>query len=116
MNSGSYRSAYQPLRTAPEGSFSSFAVDGSLTSSRSYKSDGPTTSLFDPPEMDLYNGFGLYVSHFGAGVEVFGFLLDSDDLRFDGLGSDLGLPPTSFFGRPISAKRCDVSQPGSWPH
>ena len=51
MNLGSYRSWYQPFRTAPEGSFSSFAVYGLLTSSLSGRVAGSTVtaSWFEAP-------------------------------------------------------------------
>lgn len=51
MNFGSYRSWYQPFRTAPEGSFSSFAVYGLLTFSLSGRFAGSTVtaSWFEEP-------------------------------------------------------------------
>lgn len=51
MNLGSYRSWYQPFRTAPEGSFSSFAAYGLLTTSLSGRVAGSTVtaSWFEAP-------------------------------------------------------------------
>jgi len=70
MNSGSYRRAYHPLRTAPEGSFSSVAVDGSLTSSCPDKAAEPVVaSAFDEPIV-LKTGFRLGASGFASVVEV----------------------------------------------
>jgi hypothetical protein len=70
MNSGSYRCVYHPLRTAPEGSFSSFAVDGSLTSSCPDNVAGPVAaSAFDEPIV-LNTGLRLGASVLVAVVEV----------------------------------------------
>ena len=75
MNLGSYRSWYQPFLTAPEGSFSSFAVYGLLTSSLSGRVAGSTmaASWFEAPTF-FQTGLGFGASEEeGVGVEFAGF-------------------------------------------
>jgi len=105
INSGSYRCEYQPLRTAPEGSFSSVAVDGLLTSSWPDKVAGDVVaSALDEP-MVLKTGLRLGASEFASVVEVESLIgwisLLAEDL-------DLRLPPVSFVSCFISLRRCDV--------
>jgi hypothetical protein len=74
MNLGSYRSWYQPFRTAPEGSFSSFAVDGLLTSSLSGRVAGSTVtaSWFEEPTF-FQTGLRFGASRGGVDVKFAGF-------------------------------------------
>jgi hypothetical protein len=103
MNSGSYRCAYHPLRTAPEGSFSSFAVDGSLTSSWPDKVAGlVVASAFDEPIV-LKTGLRLGASVLVVVVEVES-LMGWISLLVEVLG--LRLPPVSLVSCFISLRRC----------
>ena len=73
-NLGSYRSWYQPFRTAPEGSFSSFAVDGLLTSnlSRRFAGSTVTASWFEEPTF-FQTGLRFGASEGAVGVNFAGF-------------------------------------------
>jgi hypothetical protein len=105
MNSGSYRCAYQPLRTAPEGSFSAVAVDGLFTSSCPVRFAGPVVaSAFDDP-IALKTGLRLGASEVEVAVEVGSLIVWISLLACEDL--DLRVPPVSLVSCFISLRRCE---------
>jgi len=92
------------LRTAPEGSFSSVAVDGLLTSSWSDKVAKLIVAafLFDHPK-GLETGLRLGASEYTSVVEVESLIGWISLLAED---FDLRLPPVSLVSCFISLKRC----------